>query len=65
MHDALRNAGFDVKTFGSSDIDLKIGGDWWEIKSPVGNSQRAIENNLRKARRQFEKRETSKMQKLC
>lgn len=57
VHDALRNAGFDVKTFGSSDIDLKIGGDWWEIKSPVGNSQRAKENNLRKARRQFEKRD--------
>ena len=32
--------------------DLKIGNQYWEIKSPIGASRRTIENNLRKASRQ-------------
>ncbi|GEM_PF-1648240 len=55
-HDALRNAGFSIKVFGSDDIDLQIGGSWWEVKSPTGESPRTIENNLRKARKQFDAR---------
>ena len=32
--------------------DIKMDGDFWEIKSPKGNSSRTIENNLRCALRQ-------------
>lgn len=32
--------------------DLKINGKFWEIKSPVGNSKRTIQNNLRETSRQ-------------
>jgi len=32
--------------------DIKMDGDFWEIKSPKGNSSRTIENNLRSALRQ-------------
>lgn len=32
--------------------DLNIDGVLWEIKSPLGNSKKTIENNLRSARKQ-------------
>lgn len=32
--------------------DLRIRGTFWEIKSPIGNSKRTIQNNLREASRQ-------------
>lgn len=55
-HDALKRAGFRVKTFGADSIDLKIGGEWWKVKSPDGLGARSVETNVRKARRQFDKR---------
>ena len=38
-----------------ANIDLEIDGDKWELKCPSGSNKRAIESNLRKAKRQFEK----------
>ena len=32
--------------------DFRIDGKIWELKSPIGNSKRTIQNNLRKADRQ-------------
>lgn len=32
--------------------DIEVGGAKWEIKSPMGNSKKTIENNLRMARKQ-------------
>jgi hypothetical protein len=32
--------------------DIDVGGVKWEIKSPMGNSKKTIENNLRMARKQ-------------
>ncbi len=32
--------------------DLDIGGVLWEIKSPMGNGRKTMENNLRSARKQ-------------
>lgn len=32
--------------------DIKINGIFWEIKSPIGNGRRTIQNNLRTASRQ-------------
>lgn len=39
---------------GYSNIDLEINGNRWEIKSPNGSSKRAMESNLRKAKKQFQ-----------
>ena len=33
-----------------------MGGEWWEVKSPDGLGARSVETNVRKARRQFDKR---------
>jgi len=32
--------------------DIKVNGEKWEIKSPLGNGKKTIENNLRAARKQ-------------
>ena len=32
--------------------DIEVNGEKWEIKSPLGNGKKTIENNLRAARRQ-------------
>lgn len=32
--------------------DLDIGGVLWEVKSPMGNGKKTMENNLRSARKQ-------------
>ncbi|MDR1338341.1 MAG: hypothetical protein LBJ73_04940 [Rickettsiales bacterium] len=34
--------------------DLLMDGQYWEIKSPCGNSKRTVENNFRKAQKQSE-----------
>ena len=40
-------------TYSTPDID--VNGDKWEIKSPLGNGKKTIENNLRAARKQSKK----------
>lgn len=58
-HDSLAYGGLSFAVLpenapdGFSNIDLLMGRDLWEIKSPNGNSVRCIESNLRKAKRQF------------
>lgn len=55
--DALAHAGYAVQTRGHEDIDLVIGGEPWEVKSPQdGTSARFVESNLRSAKRQFRNR---------
>ena len=41
-----------IVTASSRTPDFDIGGVKWELKSPLGNSSRTIENNLRTARGQ-------------
>lgn len=40
---------------GYSNIDLLMDGCKWEVKSPPGDNPRAVESNLRKAKKQFGK----------
>lgn len=40
---------------GFSNIDLEMDGAKWEVKSPPGDNPRAVESNLRKAKKQFAK----------
>lgn len=60
-HDALSKHGFAVTVLqedapeGHSNIDLMINGQKWEVKSPTSSNIRAVESNLRKAKKQFEK----------
>ena len=60
-HDALADSGLRLTVLpetapeGYSNIDLLIGGELWEVKSPDGSNIRAVESNLRKAKRQFQK----------
>lgn len=60
-HVALHRAGyrFDVLAEdapdGFSNIDLMIDGEKWEVKSPDKNNIRAVEDNMRKAKKQFRK----------
>ena len=63
-HHVLSESGFSVATHGASEIDLTIGGQSWEVKSPQpsdvapkpGRELAFIENDVRKAVRQFRKR---------
>ena len=58
VHDALANSGFAIKTMDGAHIDLVIDGNPWEVKSPYnpeGGTRRTVEQNLRKALKQFEK----------
>lgn len=63
-HHVLSENGFSIEAHGHEDIDLKINGQWWEVKSPSlndgqsddGNNLGFIESNLRKGIRQFKKR---------
>lgn len=63
-HHALSSNGFVVKTFDSKHIDVKINGVWWDVKSPEQGKEKPkpgrelsfIENDVRKAVRQFSKR---------
>ncbi len=49
----LARAGFEVEfvkpsnRMGDRTPDIKMGGCFWEIKSPKGKSGRTIENNIR------------------
>lgn len=43
-----------IYTKGVFTPDLIMDGQRWEIKSPIGNSKRTIENNFRKAQKQSE-----------
>lgn len=58
-HDALSKHGFAVTVLqedapeGYSNIDLMINGQKWEVKSPTSGNIRTVEDNLRKANRQF------------
>lgn len=60
-HDALKHHGFAITVpeedapDGYSNIDLMIKGHKWEVKSPKSSNIRAVESNLRKAKKQFEK----------
>lgn len=60
-HVALHRVGyrFDVLAEdapdGFSNIDLMIDGEKWEVKSPDKNNIRAVEDNMRKAKKQFRK----------
>lgn len=62
VHDVLSKKGFAVTAQPQSELDIKIGEEWWEIKSPQerqdsqSGNLRYIEDNLRKAARQFDKR---------
>ncbi|OFQ96668.1 hypothetical protein [Alloscardovia sp. HMSC034E08] len=38
-----------------SDIDAAMNSQIWEIKSPIGESQKLVENNFRTAKKQFKK----------
>lgn len=40
---------------GFSNIDLEMDGEKWEVKSPPGDNPRAVESNLRKAKKQARK----------
>lgn len=40
---------------GFSNIDLKMNEKLWEVKSPVGNSERTIQHSFEKTRKQFSK----------
>lgn len=59
--DILQANGFILTTLeedapkGYSNIDLRIGAQLWEIKSPTSTSERVVEANLRKAKKQFGK----------
>ncbi|QKF07195.1 hypothetical protein HLV38_02950 [Berryella wangjianweii] len=60
-HDALQKAGFKVEAFGQYDLDIKINGTWFEVKSSDSSKSRTegkryIERALRKAKKQFAKR---------
>ena len=60
-HDILVSNGFAITVLaetapdGYSNIDLTINGKRWEVKSPTSSNIRAVESNLRKAKKQFEK----------
>lgn len=60
-HDALAVAGKNVVVVaeespdGVSNIDVLVDGRPFEVKSPDGGSARAVESNLRKAKKQFDK----------
>lgn len=59
--DILQANGFILTTLeedapeGHSNIDLKIGSQFWEIKSPTADGKRVVENSLRTAKKQFKK----------
>lgn len=63
-HHVLSENGFSIEAHGHEDIDLKINGQWWEVKSPSlkesrtddGKSLGFVESDLRKAIKQFKKR---------
>ena len=63
-HHVLSENDFSIEAHGHEDIDLKINGQWWEVKSPNledsqsddGNNLGFIGWNLRKGIRQFKKR---------
>lgn len=58
-HDVLTEKGIDFEARredapdGFANIDLCIGGELWELKSPESDKLRAVESNLRKAKKQF------------
>lgn len=60
-HKAILDAGRELDVLkedapdGYSNIDLLIDGVKYEVKSPVNSGLRVVEQNLRKAKRQFEK----------
>ena len=60
-HAALSRNGFAITVReenapeGYSNIDLEINQQLWEIKSPKSGNERAVESNLRKAKKQFGK----------
>lgn len=62
VHDTLAQNGYKVQPQGGSDIDLRINGQLWEVKSPMPmrdsnpDSLRWIENNVKAANAQFRKR---------
>lgn len=62
VHDTLAKNGFKVYAQGGSDIDLRINGQLWEVKSPIPtknstpDSIRWVENNVKAANTQFKKR---------
>lgn len=55
-HDMLSQAGIPVATHDHTQIDISIGDELWEIKSPDGDSTRSIERAIRKAKKQFGER---------
>lgn len=63
-HHVLAENGFAVKAFDGKNIDIKINDQWWDVKSPEsrgetpkpGRELSFIENDVRKAVRQFDKR---------
>ena len=63
-HHVLEENGITATTHAAKDIDLTIGGEWWEVKSPEmpstkpkeGRELAFIESELRKASKQFKKR---------
>lgn len=67
-HDALKHGGFRLEMYGNDSIDAKVGGLWYEVKSPKPpksgdakpsekNKYRFIENDVRTAVRQFSDRD--------
>lgn len=70
MHDTLAKNGYKVQPQGGSDIDLRINGQPWEVKSPIPTqsstpgSLRWVENNIKEAKRQFKKRGMVKKTKV-
>ena len=63
-HHVLEENGIAATTHAAKDVDLTIGGEWWEVKSPEmptappkeGRELAFIERELRKASKQFKKR---------
>ncbi len=62
VHDTLAKNGYKVQPQGGADIDLRINGQPWEVKSPIptrdpnSGSLRWVENNVKAANTQFKKR---------
>ena len=65
VHHVLEENGIQCQTQDSKNLDLKINGQWWEIKSPETPDEASnevnelgfIESNIKKATRQFHNRQ--------
>lgn len=61
VHAALSNMGLHVRVLKEdaplyySNIDLRVNGTLWEVKSPTSSNPRSVEDSIRAAKKQFQK----------